>query len=33
MPEDQFDRLMTTRPKPKITSLVELIEQAKKRSS
>ena len=30
LPEDQFNRLMDTRPKPKITSLVELIEQAKK---
>ena len=31
LPEDQFDRLMEARPKPKIASLVELIEQAKKR--
>ena len=31
--EDQFNRLMTAKPKPKITSLVELIEQAKKRNA
>ena len=28
--EDQFNRLMQARPKPKVTSLLELIEQAKK---
>ena len=32
LPEDQFKQLMTAKPKPKITSLVELIEQAKKRN-
>lgn len=32
LPEDQFNRLMAARPKPKVTSLVELIEQAKKRN-
>ena len=31
--EDQFTRLMEARPKPKITSLIELIEQARKRNS
>ena len=31
--EDQFNQLMEARPKAKVTSLVELIEQAKKRSS
>jgi len=31
LPEDQFNQLMDTRPRPKIASLVELIEQAKKR--
>ena len=31
--EDQFNRLMNARPRPKIVSLVELIEQAKKRNS
>ena len=30
--EDQFNRLMEARPKPKVTSLLELIEQAKKNS-
>ena len=29
--EDQFGRLMNARPKPKISSLVEAIEQAKQR--
>jgi hypothetical protein len=29
LPEEQFNRLMAVRPKPKIASLVELIEQAK----
>ena len=33
LPEDQFNRLMTTRPKPKVTSLLELIEQARKRNA
>ena len=27
--EDQFNRLMQARPKPKVTSLLELIEKAK----
>jgi hypothetical protein len=31
--ENQFTRLMAARPKPKVTSLVELIEQARKRNS
>jgi hypothetical protein len=31
LPEEQFNRLMTSRSKPKIASLVEIIEQAKKR--
>lgn len=30
LPEDVVDRIANTRPKPKITSLVEIIEQAKK---
>jgi len=30
LPEDQFNQLMDARPRPKIASLVELIEQAKK---
>jgi len=30
LPEDQFEQLMVARPRPKIASLVELIEQAKK---
>ena len=29
--EDQFDRLLNARPRPKVASLVELIAQAKKR--
>jgi hypothetical protein len=33
LPEDQFKRLMTTTPKPKVTSLLELIEQARKRNA
>jgi hypothetical protein len=33
LPEDQFKRLMTTPPKPKVTSLLELIEQARKRNA
>ena len=32
LPEDQFNRILQARPKPKIVSLVELIEQAKKRA-
>ena len=31
--EDQFNRLTEARPKPKVTSLIELIEQARKRNS
>jgi len=31
--EDQFNQLSQTRPKPKVTSLIELIEQARKRNS
>jgi hypothetical protein len=31
LPEDQFNRLMDTRPRPKIASLVELIEKTKSR--
>jgi hypothetical protein len=31
--EDQFNSVMAARPKPKVTSLVELIEQARKRNS
>jgi hypothetical protein len=33
LPEDQFNSLMAAKPKPKIASLVELIEQAKKRNA
>ena len=33
LPEDQFNQLMAAKPKPKIASLVELIEQAKKRNA
>jgi hypothetical protein len=33
LPEDKFEKLANTKPKPKIVSLVELIEQAKKRIS
>ncbi len=29
--EEQFTRLVNTKPKPKVTSLVELIEKAKRR--
>jgi hypothetical protein len=32
LPEDQFNHLMTAKPKPKVTSLVELIEQARRRN-
>jgi len=32
MSEDRFARLMQARPKPKVASLIELIEQAKKRT-
>jgi hypothetical protein len=31
LPEGQFERMMSARPKPKISSLVEVIEQAKQR--
>jgi len=31
LPEDQFNGLMAKRPRPKIASLVELIEKAKSR--
>jgi len=31
LPGDQFDRVMNARPKPKISSLVEVIAQAKQR--
>ena len=31
--EDKFNMLVNTEPKPKTVSLVELIEQAKKRAS
>jgi hypothetical protein len=30
--EDQFNRLMAAKPKPKVASLVELIEQARQRN-
>jgi hypothetical protein len=30
--QDQFNRLMSAEPKPKITSLIELIEQARQRN-
>ena len=30
LPEDKFDRIADTQPKPKVTSLLEMIEQAKK---
>lgn len=33
LPEDQFNRVMAARPRPKVSSLIELIEQAKKRNS
>jgi len=32
LPQDQFSRLMAAEPKPKIASLVELIEQARRRN-
>jgi hypothetical protein len=32
LPEDQFNSLMDARPKPKVASLVELIEQARQRN-
>ena len=33
LPEDQFNRLMAEKsPKPRVTSLVELIEQARQRN-
>ena len=31
LPQDQFNRLMDKRPRPKIASLVELIEKARSR--
>jgi hypothetical protein len=31
LPEDEFNKLENKRPQPKIVSLVEMIEQAKKR--
>jgi hypothetical protein len=31
--EDQFNHLMEARPKPKVASLLELIEQAKSRNT
>jgi hypothetical protein len=33
LPADQFNRLMEARPRPKIVSLVELIEKAKKQEN
>lgn len=33
LPEDIFKRLVLAKPKPKMVSLVELIEEAKKRAS
>lgn len=33
LPEDKFNMLVNAKPKPKTVSLVELIEQAKKRAS
>jgi hypothetical protein len=33
LPEDQFNRLMGAEPKPKVNSLVELIELAKKNAA
>jgi hypothetical protein len=33
LPEDQFSRLMAATPKPKVASLLELIEQARKRNA
>jgi len=32
LPEDQYKRLMKAEPKPKVTSLIELIEQARQRN-
>jgi hypothetical protein len=31
LPEDQFNSLVAAKPKPKVASLVELIEQARQR--
>ena len=31
--EDQFNQVLQARPKPKVSSLIELIEQARKRNS
>jgi hypothetical protein len=33
LPADQFNRLMAARPRPKIVSLVELIEKAKRQEN
>ncbi|MFC1857861.1 hypothetical protein ACFL9U_07490 [Thermodesulfobacteriota bacterium] len=33
LPEDKFDRIANTQPKPKIASLLEIIEQAKKNAA
>jgi hypothetical protein len=33
LPQDQFARLMVARPRPKIASLVELIEKARDEAS
>ncbi len=33
MDQDRFDRLVQAKPKPKIQSIVELIEQARKRNA
>ena len=32
LPEDQFDRVMNAQPRPKISSLVEMIAQARQRT-
>ena len=32
LPQDQFNHLMASQPKPKVSSLVELIDLAKKRT-
>ena len=31
LPEDQFNTIVNSKPKPKITSIIDLIEQAKSR--
>ncbi len=33
LPEDMFTRLVNSKPKPKIVSLVEIMEEAKERAS